>query len=147
MAKTHYTPAQAALWTFLIATLIGPAIAAVIMFALNVAAATFSFGPASLKGLSGAGIASIAAQRALEAYIWTAIPAAAAGAFAAAWLSQRGTLPWLAAACLAAGSASIAASLAGGVARQHLTAIAFIAACVGLACWLILRQIRILPPT
>lgn len=147
MVKSRYTPAQSALWTFLIATLIGPAIAAVILFTLNATAAVFSFGPASLRGLTGADVFTVAAQRALEAYVWSAIPAAAAGAFAAAWVAQRGTLPWLAAVCLAAASGTIAATLAGPVAQQHLSAIAFIAACAGLACWHILRQIRILPPT
>ena len=146
MAQARHTPAQAALWTFLIATLIGPALAAVILFALTAAAGALSFGPDSLQGLPAAALLSRAAQRALETYIWSALPAGIAGAMAAAWLALRGALPWLAAVCFAAGSASIAATLAGGLARTHLTAIAFIAACVGLACWLILRRIRILPP-
>lgn len=146
MARARYTSAQAALWTFLIATLMAPALAAVVVFALNAVAGAFSFGPASLKGLTGAGIVSLAAQRALEAYIWSALPAGIAGALAAAWLALRGSLPWLAVVCLAAGTTTIAATLAGGTAQTHLTALAFIAACIGLACWLILRRIRILPP-
>ena len=145
MSRPRTTPAQAALWTFLFATLIAPALAAVVLFALSMAAGTFGFGPPSLKGLQGGALVSVAAQRALETYIWSALPAGIAGALAAGWLTLRGTLPWLTAVSVSAGAVSVAAFVSGGVALDHLTPLAFIAACIGLACWHILRRTRILP--
>jgi hypothetical protein len=136
---------QRALWTFLGATLIGPFIGALAILGLTLAAGLFGFGPPSLKNLAAGQLGPIAAQRTLEAYLWGAFPAALAGAISAAWLSLRGALPWLVAACAGAVAVTLAAVLLGGqVARDHISALAFIAATAGVVVWLILRRARII---
>jgi hypothetical protein len=140
------TPGQRALWTFLIGTLVGPALAAVIILALTVGSAMLGMGPPSLKNLAPGQLGPIAAQRTLEAYVWSALPAGAAAAFVAAWIGQRGSIPWLGVVTIAAVTASIAAFFAGGMARLHLTPIAMIGALAGLGVWLILRRARIVLP-
>ena len=139
------TPGQRALWTFLASTLIGPFFAALIILVLTLAAGAFGFGPPSLKALQDGQLAPIAAQRAIETYVWSAFPAGVAGAMAAAWLSLRGELPWLVAASSAAVATTVAAIVVGGIARDHVTPLAFIAACCGISVWLLLQRLRVLP--
>jgi hypothetical protein len=145
MAKTDaLSDGQRGFWTFLVATLIGPFFGAVAILLLTLAAGTFGFGPPSLKGLQAGQLVPLAAQRALEAYIWAAFPAAVAGAVCAAWISLKGALPWLVAATSGAVAATIAAIVVGGVARDHITPIAFIAASAAVVVWLILKRARII---
>jgi hypothetical protein len=135
---------QRSLWTFLMATLVGPFLAALVILMLTLAAGLFGFGPPSLRDLKPGQLAPLAAVRALDAFFWSAFPAAIAGAVCAAWFSLRGALPWLVAACAAAIAATVVAAVAGGVARDHITPIAFIAACVAIGCWLILKRAGII---
>jgi hypothetical protein len=124
--------------------LVGPFLAAGVILVLTVLAATFGFGPPSLKALKPGELGPLAAQRALDAYLWCAMPAAVAGAVCAAWLSVKDDLPWLVAASAGAVAATIGAVIAGGIARDHVTPIAFIAAAVAILCWLILKRAGII---
>jgi hypothetical protein len=145
-SKSDIGSGQRGLWTFLGATLVGPFVGALILMALTLAAGLVGFGPGSIKRAAADGqLLPLAAQRAIEAYIWGAFPAAVAGAVAAAWLSLKGTLPWLVAVCSAAVATTIAAVMAGGLARDHVTAMAFIAALAALAVWALLRRAHVLP--
>lgn len=147
MAKApNLSDGQRALWTFLAATLVGPFFGAVAILGLTLAAGAFEFGPPSLKGLQTGQLAPLAAERALAAYVWGAFPAAVAGAACAAWISLRGVLPWLVAACSGGVAATVAAIVTGGVARDHITPIAFIAASAAVLVWLILQRARIIAP-
>lgn len=145
-SKNKISDGQRALWTFLVATLVGPLLGALAILLLTLAAGAFGFGPASLKALTPGQLGPLAAQRALDAYLWCAFPAALAGAAAAAWLSLQGSLPWLVAATAGAITSTIAAVMMGGAARDHVSAIAFIAATAGVLVWLILQRARIIPP-
>jgi hypothetical protein len=145
-SKSDIGVGQRSLWTFLAATLLGPFVGALILAVLTLAAGLGGFGPGSIKRAAADGhLLPLTAQRAIEAYIWGAFPAAVAGAVAAAWLSLKGTLPWLVAVCSAAVATTIAAVMAGGVARDHVTAMAFIAALAALAVWASLRRADVLP--
>jgi hypothetical protein len=137
------SPGQRALWTFLIGTLVGPALAALIILVLTVGSASLGMGPPSLKTLAPGQLGPLAAQRTLEAYVWSGLPAGGAAALAAAIVALRGSLPWLAAVVIAGIAGAAAAFLAGGIAAQHGTPIAFIGALAGLGVWLILRRGRI----
>lgn len=140
------TPGQRALWTFLAATLVGPFFGAVIVALLTLAAGLFGFGPQSIKTAAAAGtLLPLTGQRALEAYVWGAFPAAVAGAVAAAWFSLRGQLPWLVGVTAAACASTIAAVMAGGVARDHVTPLALISGIAALGVWAVLRHAGVLP--
>jgi hypothetical protein len=144
--KPDIGPGQRGLWTFLGATLVGPFFGALILLVLTIAAGLGGFGPGSIKRATADGqLLSLAAVRGIEAYVWGAFPAAVAGAMAAAWLSLKGTLPWLVAVCSSAVATTIAAVVAGGVARDHVTALAFIAALAALAVWAALRRAAVIP--
>ena len=144
MSKTRITRGQRSLWIFLTATLVGPLLAAAIVAAVVLVAGVIGVGPPSLRNVALAQLGPVAAARALDTYIWSAFPAAGAGAACAAWMSYAGSLPWLAAATLAAVSTTLMAVLSAGVARDHISAVAFIAASVGVGCWLILKRARII---
>jgi hypothetical protein len=64
----------------------------------------------------------------------------------AAWLSLAGRLHWLVVATAAAVAATVAAVLSGGVAANHVTPIAFIAAAAGVGVWFALTRAGILLP-
>lgn len=135
---------QRAFWTFLASTLIAPFIAAVIILLASLVAGAIGRGPQSLITLDPAGQLGWAALKAVEAYVWSAIPAALSGAIGASVVLVRGGLPWLAAAAIAAVAASALASLAGGMLAQHITPIALIAAVSGIATRELLVRGRIL---
>jgi hypothetical protein len=136
--------AQRALWTFLLITLVAPFFAAVVIFLGSVGSGYFGRGPASLLALDRAGQFAWAALKAVETYVWSALPAGIAAAAFAAIVYARGTAPWLAAASIAAIVASAMSLFAGGMMAQHLTPMAFIAALVGIAMWAVLRRAGII---
>lgn len=129
---TPVSNGQRAFWTFLIATLVAPFLAAVVILISSLIAGAIGRGPASLLALEPAQKLAWAAQKAVETYVWSAIPAAISGAIAAGIVYFSGTLPWLAAASVAAVVASALAALAGGMLAQHITPVAFIAAITGI---------------
>ena len=136
---------QRALWTFLGSTLVAPFLAAiVILLASLVSGFVIGRGPASLLALDPAGKLAWSATKAVETYVWCAIPAGASGAIAAAVVYATGSLPWLAAASIAAIVSSGFALLAGGMLAAHITPIAFIAATVGIGLQWLLKKGRIL---
>ncbi|NJM55613.1 MAG: hypothetical protein HC841_06600 [Verrucomicrobiae bacterium] len=119
--------------------------AAVVIFLASLASGfVFGRGPASLLALDPAGKLAWSATKAVETYVWCAIPAGLAGAVAAGAVYATGTLHWLAAASIAAIIATTLAALSGGMLAGHITPIAFIAAIVGIALQQILRRNRIL---
>ncbi len=136
---------QRALWTFLGATLVAPFLAAVVIF---LASLLFGFvlgrGPSSLLALDPAGKLAWSATKAVETYVWCAIPAGISGAIAAGVVYATGKLHWLAAASIAAIVASAVAAFSGGMLATHITPIAFIAATVAIVLQLLLRRARIL---
>ena len=119
---------QRALWTFLFSTLIGPAIAAGLLAAIYLVSGTLGMGPPSLKVLRPGELFPYTAVKALDAYIWSAIPAALTGTVLAALVYWRGNFPWLAGVSAAAIAATVMAVLSGGQAMGHVTFIALIAA-------------------
>jgi hypothetical protein len=135
---------QRALWTFLMITLVAPFLAALVIFLASMIAAAFGRGPASLLALDRAGQLGWSATKALETYVWGALPAGLGGAAIAAMVYLRGSVPWLAAATAGAVPVSVMAALAGGMLQQHLSMIAFIGAVVGIAMWALLKRVRIL---
>jgi hypothetical protein len=143
MSKAKISSGQRALWTFLMAALVGPFLAAVVVLMLGVGAGSLGFGPPSLRGKPIDQLLPTAAGQAMATFVWSIFPAALAGALSAAWLSWRGVLPWLAVAVFGAAAATVGAITAGGLARDHVTPVAFIAAVVAIGCWLILRRARI----
>lgn len=137
-------PAERALWSFLITTLAGPFIAAIIIFLSSVVAALIGRGPPTLLALDNkAAQLAWAADKALNAYVWSALPAGLCGLVLAALVYSRGTAHWLVGASLGAIVASVFAVLAGGMFQQHLTPIALIAAISGVAIIALLKKARI----
>ena len=126
--KAHGANASRALWTFLFSTLVGPAIAAALLAAIYLVSGALGTGPPSLKALKPGELLSYTALRALEGYIWSAIPAALTGAALAALVYARGNFHWLAGVAVAGVAATLIAVLSGGQAAIHITAIALIAA-------------------
>ena len=126
--KPQATNGQRALWTFLFSTLVGPAIAAALLAAIYLVAGTLGYGPPSLKVLRPGELFPYTAVKALDAYVWSAIPAALTGAALAALVYWQGNFPWLAGVAVAAISATAMAVLSSGQAMGHVTFIALIAA-------------------
>jgi hypothetical protein len=143
-AEQRGTNGERALWTFLMVTLVAPFLAAVVILLASVISGYIGRGPASLLALDRASQLAWAAQKAVETYVWSALPAGVGGAILAGIVYARGSAPWLAAATLGAVPVSVMAMLAGGMMAQHLTPMAFIGAVVGIAMWAILRRARIL---
>jgi hypothetical protein len=135
---------QRALWSFLLITLVAPFLAAVVILLASVISGYVGRGPASLLALDRAGQLAWAAEKAVQTYVWSALPAGIAGAGFAAWIYAYGTAPWLLAATLGAVVISVMATLAGGMLAQHLSIMAFIAAVVGIAMWGLLRRTGII---
>ncbi len=138
------TPAERAFWTFLMVTLVAPFLAAFVIFLASMIAALVGRGPASLLALDRPGQLAWAAQKAVETYVWGALPAGLGGAVMAGIVYVRGTAHWLVAATLGAVPVSLMALMAGGMLQQHLSMIAFIGALAGIAMWAILRRARLL---
>ena len=109
-AKPQASNATRALWTFLFSTLVGPFFAALILTAIYLVSGALGMGPPSLKALKPGELLPYTAVRALDAYIWSAIPAALTGVTLAGVVHQRGGFPWLIGVMVAAIFASIVAS-------------------------------------
>ena len=135
---------QRALWTFLLCTLVAPFLAALVILLGSVIAGAIGRGPASLLALDRAGQFAWAAEKAVGAYVWSAMPAGIGGAVLAGIVYVRGSVPWLAAATTGGVSAAVLALLAGGMFQQHLTPVAFIGALAGIAMWALLRRAGII---
>jgi len=135
---------ERALWTFLMITLVAPFLAALIIFLSSVISGLVGRGPASLLALDQAGQLAWAAQKAGEAYLWSAIPAGICGAIMAGIVYFQGTAHWLVGASLGAIVVSVLAVLAGGQMQQHLSPMAFIGAICGVGMIAILRRTRII---
>lgn len=135
---------ERALWAFLLITLVAPFLAAVVILLGSVVSGMIGRGPPSLLALDRAGQLGWAAQKAMETYVWSAIPAGICGAVLAGIVYTRGTAHWLVGASLGAIVVSIMAVLAGGMMQQHLTPMAFIGAAVGVAMIFALKKMRII---
>ena len=135
---------QRALWTFLLCTLVAPFLAAVVILLGSLISGLVGRGPASLLALDQAGQLAWAAQKAVETYVWSALPAGIGGAILAAIVYLRGTAPWLAGAKVGAVVVSVMSALAGGMLAQHLTPIAFIGAVTGIAMCALLKRAGIM---
>jgi hypothetical protein len=123
-----------ALWTFLFSTLLGPAIAALLLALIYIVSATLGMGPPTLKLIKFADLPNYVALKTLDAYIWSAIPAAVTGAILAAVVYMRGQFPWLLGVGVAGLAASAWAFVSGGQAIGHvqfITAIAALTAILG----------------
>ncbi|MEQ1698058.1 MAG: hypothetical protein ABL901_19685 [Hyphomicrobiaceae bacterium] len=142
--SSNGTNGERALWAFLMITLVAPFLAALVIFLVSVIAGLIGRGPPSLLALDRAGQLGWAAQKALETYIWSALPAGICGAGMAWIVYTRGTAHWLVGASLGAIVVSVMAVLAGGTMQQHLSAMAFIGAAVGVVMVLALKRMRIL---
>ena len=136
---------QRAFWTFLIMTLAAPFFGALIVFLLAVAAGALGMGPQSLRALDSAAQLAWGAEKAVATFVWSAIPAAVAGAALAGLLAMRGTFGWLEAAVAGAVTVAIGAFLTGGMVLQHLAPIAFIGGSVGVAMWAVFTRAGIVP--
>lgn len=141
---TGLSSAQRAIYTFFLITLVAPALAAFVIFVASVGSGWIGRGPASLLALDTAGQFKWAAQKALETYVWSAIPAGLAGLIIAVTVYVRGRVHWLAGASAGAIVVSIMSVLAGGMIQQHLTPMAFIGGLVGAVMIYLLNRIRIL---
>lgn len=135
---------ERAFWAFLMVTLVAPFITAVVIFASSVVSGWIGRGPASLLALDQAGQLAWAAQKAVETYVWSALPAGIAAAILATIVFVRGSAHWLVGATLGSVITSIMAFAAGGMMQQHLTPMAFIGALVGLFMIYLLNRARIL---
>ncbi len=133
------TPAQRALWTFLLVTLVAPFLASLVVFlATSIGLLTGIGEAAQLPPLKRA------AYSAVSTYVWGAIPSAAAGAALAAGVAWRGSVPWLAAAIAGVAAFWIAAVLSGAVPPAYITPGALLAGAVGVACHGILARAGVL---
>ena len=137
------SPIERAVYTFFLITLVAPALAAVVIFLASIVAGLVGRGPASLLSLDTAGQFKWAAQKALETYVWSAVPAGFAGLIIAVTVYVRGTVHWLLGASVGAIVVSILSVAAGGMMQQHLAPMAFIGAAVGATMVYILRRTRI----
>ena len=129
------TNAQRSLWTFLFYTLVGPFLASIAVLIGSV-------------GLSVAGLlpeTASAPRYAVQAFVLGAFVSGIAGAGLAAITSLRGGFSWLEAAIAGVLGFMAVALGSGAVASSHLTVLAFLSACVALACRALLVRIRILP--
>jgi hypothetical protein len=140
MKKQKISNGQRALWSFLLATLVGPFFAAVIVAALTVVSGALQMGPPSLKGLPLATVGATAAGWALKTYVWAALPAGLAGAGIAAWVSLKGSLPWLVPVVAAVAAFGVASVTLPGLLPNHGTALSFIAGLSGLGVALVLAR-------
>ena len=122
---------QRALWSFLLITLVAPFVAALVIFLASVMSGAIGRGPPSLLALDRAGQLAWAAEKAVAAYVWSAIPAGIGGAVIAVLVAMRRSVNWLTGAIAGAVVVSVLAAMAGGMFAQHIAPMAFIGAGVG----------------
>ena len=126
--KKRVSTTLPAIYTFVFATLIGPAIAAAILGVIYLVSGALGMGPPSIKALKAGELLPYTAVRVLDGYVWSAIPAALTACVAAALVYRTGNFHWLYGAVAAAVSATLMAVATGGQASVHTTFIAVIAA-------------------
>ena len=144
MAKKP-TEQQRALWTFLITTLAAPFLAGLIVFAAGAVIGVLGrWMPPDMAALDPAGRMGWAASHALQAFVWSAWPAALGGAAMAGLILWRGEVSWLTAAITGAVATVLFGVLGANRLAPHLTPIAFVGACVAIALWWFLTRIKIL---
>ena len=136
---------QRALWTFLFFTLVGPFMAAIAVFfasamlaeAGRLPAATFKGGPLPST--------TLAAGFAMQAFVLGTFASAIAGAGLAALTTLRGGFGWLEAAIAGVLGFMAVVIGSGAVAPSYLTPLAFLAACIALACRALVIRVGMLP--
>ena len=133
-----------AFWTFLFVTLVGPFVAALIIFLLTIGSGLIGMGPPSLKGLGLDPLFSRAAVWAVSSYVWAAIPAALAGLALAALVLWRGTFAMLEAAIAAVLAFLLALLVLTSPPPGHALPLAIIAAITGVFCRHALLRARVL---
>ena len=144
--KTKITNGERAMYTFFISTLVGPFFAAVIIALLTIGSGVIQKGPPSIIGLPFAEVVAKAGGWALQSFIWGAMPAGLAGAALAAWVSLKGTVPWIVAVIAGVVAFGVASVLVPGLLPNHNAALAFIAALSSLGVWIVLQRARIIAP-
>lgn len=141
------TQQQRALWTFLISTLIAPFLAAlVVLVAGSAIGVTGRWMPAEMASMDITQRMHWAGEHALIAFVWSAWPAALAGAAAAGLVMWRGGLKWLECAILGAVSAGLFTFVSGGPVVRYMLPIAFVGAVLGVTIWSMLTRARIVKP-
>ena len=138
--KSKITNGERAMYTFFISTLTGPFFAALIIALLTLGAGIVQKGPPSVIGIPFDQVLAKAGGWALQSYMWGAMPAGLAGATLAAWVSLRGSLPWIVAVVTGVVAFGIASVTVPGLLPNHNLALAFIAALSSLGVWQVLRR-------
>ena len=144
MAKNKkMPPEQRALWTFLLATLVGPALGAVAALLVSLGASLVGRGGGA--GLDAAQRLAWAAERALSSYVWAAIPAGLAGAVLAGLVWRTGGFSWLVAAITGAVAVTLMAGVSSAVVVGGQTTLAaFVGASAGVAIWELARRLKLI---
>ncbi len=135
---------QRAFWTFLFVTLVGPFVAALIVFLLTLGSGLLRMGPPSLQGLAGDALASRAAVWAVSSYVWASIPAAISGAGLAGLVMWRGTFSMLEAAVAGVLALFLAMLVLSAPPAGHALPLAIIAAVSSVFCRHVLVKARVL---
>lgn len=143
---TDITNGMRAMYTFFISTLVGPFFAALIIALLTLGSGIVQKGPPSIIGLPFDQVALKAGSWALQSYLWGALPAGLAGAAMAAWVSLKGSLPWIVAVVAGVTAFGITSVLVPGLLPNHNTALAVITAVSAIGVWLVLGRARIIAP-
>jgi hypothetical protein len=137
------TPAMRAVLTLVFSTLVGPAIAAAMLALIYIVSGLFGMGPPSIKTIKLAELPAYVATRTLDAYVWSAVPAAVTGLVLAGVVWTRGQFPWLLGVAVAAVTASAWAFATGGQAINHVSFITVIAGATAIFGRLVLAATKI----
>jgi len=129
------TNGQRSLWTFLLFALVGPFLGAVaVMISSTVLAQAGQLEPTTTAG-----------GYAMRAFVLGTFASAIAGAALAALTTLRGGFSWLSATVAGVLGFMAVALGSGSIAPSYVTALAFLSACVAIACRALLVRIGILP--
>lgn len=137
------TNAQRALWSFLLYTLVGPFIAALLITVLQPPAALAGFLP-RLAELEPAGLVSFMGWAAMFTYVWAAPPAALAALGLLPFVFRNGTFGWMAAAIAGVLAFAVAAVLFALPAPDLTPYLAFLAGVASVICRTVLIRIGVL---
>jgi hypothetical protein len=144
LMTTPANPSNRAFWTFLFVTLVGPFIAALIVFLLTLGAGFTGTGPATLRGASADALMTRAAVWAMNSYVWAAIPAAIAGAVLGALVAWRGTFGLFEAALVGIVALFLALQVLSPPPAGHTLPLALIAGVASVFCRHVLVRARVL---
>lgn len=142
--KNKITNGERAMFAFFATTLTGPFFAALIIAALTIGSGVIQKGPPSLVGQPVSFAVAKAGEWALRSYVWAAMPAGLAGAMLAAWISLKGSVPWIGVVVAGVASFGVASLFVPGLLPNHTLPLAFIAAVSSLGVWWVLRRARII---